>query len=119
MSTTYTKADVRKAVAELESEAKQAGLLPEGHSLSYNAGNPSNGITATVMVQGPDGNYVHGYDRFIPEFTYKTGPTVQHRLITAAINVLYALRIQREEAKREEDRRKMAYLSEHVARRSE
>lgn len=98
MSTTYTKADVRKAVAELESEAKQAGLLPEDHRLSYNAGNTSNGISATVLVTGPNGNHVHGYDRFIPEFTYKTGPTVQHRLITAAVNVLYALRWQREAA---------------------
>lgn len=100
MTTTYTKAEVRRAVAELESEALQAGLLPEGHKLSYSSGNPSSGITATVMVQGPDGNYVHGYDRFIPEFTYKTGPTAQYRLLTAAINVLYALRWQRERAAR-------------------
>lgn len=118
MSTTYTKAEVRSAVTELEFEAKAAGLLPEDHKLIYNAGNTSYNITATVLVQGPD-SYVHGYDRFIPEFSYKDGPTAQHRLITAAIMPLYVLRIQREAAKREEDRRKMQYLTGHVARRSE
>jgi hypothetical protein len=52
------------------------------------------------MVKGPEGNYVHGYDRFIPEFTYKTGRTEQARLLTAALNVFYALRLQRDEAAR-------------------
>jgi hypothetical protein len=66
------------------------------------------------MVQGPDGNYVHGYDRFIPVFTYKTGPTEQARLLEAALNVFYTLRIQREEAAR----LARVQLSEHVARRS-
>jgi hypothetical protein len=89
----YTKDEIRSAVASLEMEARVAGILPDDHKLVYNAGNTSNGISATVMVQGPDGNYVHGYDRFIPEFTYKTTSTMQHRLLTAAINVFYALRI--------------------------
>lgn len=96
----YSANEVRTTVAELEWEAQAAGILPTDHKLVYNAGSPSNGITATVMVQGPDGNYVHGYDRFIPEFTWKTTSTVQHRLLTAAINVFYALRMQREEAAR-------------------
>jgi hypothetical protein len=94
----YSANDVRSLVSQLDIEAKQAGLLPFDHKLVYNAGSPSNGITATVMVQGPDGQYVHGYDRFIPEFTYKTTATMQHRLLTAAINPLYALRWQRERA---------------------
>jgi hypothetical protein len=92
----YTKADIRNTVAELESEAQQAGLLPEDHKLVYNAGSTTNGISATVMVQGPDGNYVHGFDRFIPEFTWKTTSTMQHRLLVAAINVFYAFRLQRD-----------------------
>jgi hypothetical protein len=98
MTTRYSKEDIRSTVAQLDIEAKQAGLLPMDHKLVYNAGSTSNGISATVMVQGPNGNYVHGYDRFIPEFTYKTTTTMQHRLLTAAINVLYALRLQREDA---------------------
>lgn len=92
--TRYTKAELRSTVATLEMEARVAGLLPDDHKLVYNAGSTSNGISATVMVQGPDGNYVHGYDRFIPEFTYKTTSAMQHRLLTAAINVFYAFRIQ-------------------------
>lgn len=96
--TRYSANEVRSIVNQLQVEAQIAGLIPEDHKLVYNAGNLSNGITATVMVQGPDGNYVHGYDRFIPEFTYKTGPTVQARLLLAATNVLYQLRWQRERA---------------------
>lgn len=92
----YTKTEIRNTVALLEMEARVAGLLPDDHKLVYNAGSTSNGISATVMVQGPDGNYVHGYDRFIPEFNYKLTSTDQHRLLTAAINVFYAFRIQRD-----------------------
>lgn len=92
----YTQNEVRSIVSQLDIEAKQAGLLPLDHKLSYNAGSNSNGISATVMVQGPDGNYVHGYDRFIPEFNYKTTSSQQYRLLEAALNVLYALRIQRD-----------------------
>ncbi len=88
----YTKAEIRSTVATLEMEARVAGLLPDDHKLVYNAGSTANGISATVMVQGPDGNYVHGYDRFIPEFTYKTTSSMQHHLLTAAVNVFYAMR---------------------------
>lgn len=116
---TFTKAEVRSIVNQLDVEAKQAGILPLDHKLVYNGGSTSNGISATVMVQGPEGNYVHGYDRFIPEFTYKDGPTVQARLLLAATNVLYMLRWKAEREQREEDKRKMNFLSEHVARRSE
>jgi hypothetical protein len=94
--TRYTKADIRNDVWQLEREAHAAGLLPEDHKLIYNAGSTTNGISATVMVQVPGGNYVHGFDRFIPEFTYKTTSTMQHRLLTAAINVFYAFRLQRD-----------------------
>jgi len=96
MSTRYSKNDVRSIVSQLDIEAKQAGLLPHDHKLVYNAGSTSNGISATVMVQGPDGNYVHGYDRFIPEFNYKLTTTDQYRLLSAAVNVFYAFRIQRD-----------------------
>ncbi len=92
MSVRYSRSDVARIVSDLESEAKQSGLLPEDHKLAYNAGSPTNGISATVMVQGPDGNYVHGYDRFIPEFTWKTASREQFRLVTAAVNVFYAIR---------------------------
>jgi hypothetical protein len=94
----YSKNEIRSTVATLEMEAKVAGILPDDHKLVYNAGSTTNGISATVMVQGPDGNYVHGYDRFIPEFTYKTTTTMQHRLLVAAINVFYTFRHQRESA---------------------
>jgi hypothetical protein len=94
----YTKNEVRSIVATLEMEARVAGILPDDHRLVYNAGSPSNGITATVMVQGPDGNYVHGYDRFIPEFNYKMASSEQFRLIESAVNVFYALRLQLESA---------------------
>lgn len=94
----YTKEDVRSIVSQLDIEAKQAGLLPLDHKLSYNAGSPTNGVTATVMVQGPDGNYVSGLDRFVPEFNWKMTSTDQYRLLSAAVNVFYALRIQREAA---------------------
>lgn len=96
----YSKSEVRGIVSQLDTEAKMAGLLPMDHKLTYNAGNVTNGISATVMVLGPDNNYVHGYDRFIPVFTYKTGPTEQARLLEAAMNVFYALRMQQESAAR-------------------
>ena len=88
----YTKAEIRNTVWELEMVARVAGLLPDDHKLVYNAGSVTNGISATVMVKGPDGNYVHGYDGFIPEFTYKTTSAMQYRLLTAAINVFHAMR---------------------------
>jgi len=92
----YTKEEIRPIVATLEMEARVAGILPDDHKLVYSAGSISNGISATVMVQGPDGNYVHGYDRFIPEFTYKMTSTDQYRLLLAAVNVFYTFRIQQE-----------------------
>lgn len=98
----YTKAEVEGIVKQLDVEAKMAGILPMDHGLVYNSGNVQNGISATVMVKGPDGNYVHGFDRFIPEFTYKTGRTEQARLLAAALNVFYVLRLQRDEAEPEE-----------------
>lgn len=96
--TRYTKADVRSIVNQFDVEAKQVGLLPLDHKLVYNAGSSTNGVTATVMVQGPEGRYVSGLDRFVPEFNWKMTSTDQFRLIEAAVNVLYALRIQREAA---------------------
>ncbi len=92
----YTKAEVRSIVATLEMEARVAGILPDDHRLVYNAGSTSNGISATVMVTGPDGNYVHGYDRFIPEFNYKITSSEQYRLLEAAVNVFYAFRVLRD-----------------------
>lgn len=97
----YTRSDLESIVAQLSVEAKQAGLLPMDHFLVYNKGNVSNGISATVMVKGPFGNYVHGYDRIIPEFTYKTTMKDQFKLLEAALNVLYALRLQKEKAAKE------------------
>lgn len=97
----YSQSEVRSIVSQLDVEAKMSGLLPMDHKLVYNAGNISNGISATVMVKGPEGNYVHGYDQFIPVFTYKTGPTEQARLLEAAMNVFFALRWQKERAERD------------------
>jgi len=94
----YTRSDLVSIVSQLELEAKQAGMLPMDHKLVYNLGNTTNGISATVMVKGTDGNYVHGFDRFIPEFTYKTSMRDQYRLLAASLNVFYAFRIQREDA---------------------
>lgn len=96
----YTKNEVRGIVSTLDVEAKLAGLLPMDHSLVYNVGNTTNGISATVMVKGPDGNYVHGFDSFLPEFSYRTGLTQQAQLLGAAMNVFYSLRRQREDAAR-------------------
>lgn len=98
MSVRYTKAEVAGIVAQLDVEAKMAGLLPMDHRLVYSGGSTTNGISATVMVQGPENRYVHGFDRIIPQFNYKMGPTEQFRLLEAALNVLYALRLQRESA---------------------
>jgi hypothetical protein len=91
MSARYTKTDVRNAVSSLSSIAKTVGILPADHSLVYGGGNISNGISATVTVRGPEGQYVHGYDRFIPEFTYKTTMREQVKLIDAVTNALYAV----------------------------
>jgi hypothetical protein len=96
--TRYTNSDLVSVTNQLDVEAKQAGLLPLDHKLVYNGGNQSNGISATVMVKGPDGNYVHGFDRFIPEFSYRTTRKQQYQLLEAALNVFYAMRIQREAA---------------------
>lgn len=96
--TRYSANDVRSIVSQLDVEAKQAGILPADHKLVYNGGNITNGISATVMVQGPEGNYVHGYDRFIPEFNYKLTRKDQYRLLEAALNVFYVFRLQRESA---------------------
>lgn len=110
----YTRKDLESAVSILDVEAKLAGLLPMDHRLGYAAGNGSNGISAQIWEFDKDGKPVHG-SRFIPEFTYKTGPTEQAKRIEAALNVFFALRMQREEAARTA---RMA-LSAHVARRSE
>ena len=94
----YTRSDLESIVSQLDVEAKQAGLLPMDYKLVYNKGNTSQGISATVMVKGVSGNYVSGFDRFIPEFTYKTSMRDQYRLLAAALNVFYSFRIQQEAA---------------------
>lgn len=109
----YSKSEVRGIVNQLEVEAKLAGLLPMDHKLSYSAGNTSNGISAQIFTVNAEGQHVLR-PLFVPEFGYKTGPTEQAKLLGAALDVFFALRLQREEA----DRIKRRELSEHVARRS-
>ena len=83
----------------LSVEAKLAGLLPMEHRLGYAAGNQSNGISAQIWEFDADGKPVRS-SYFVPEFTYKTGPTEQYKRIEAALNVFFALRRQKEEAER-------------------
>lgn len=96
----YSKNEVRGIVGMLDVEAKMSGLLPMDHKLIYHAGNVTNGVSATVVVLNAENQQVHGFDSFIPEFTYKTGPTTQARLLEAALNVFFALRRQTEAAAR-------------------
>lgn len=96
----YTRKEVEGIVRMLDVEAKMAGLLPMDHRLGYAAGNLTNGISAQVWTFDADGKPVHNFYRFVPEFNYKQGPTEQARLLEAALNVFFALRMQREAAAR-------------------
>lgn len=96
--TRYSISDLTSVTNQLEVEAKQAGILPLDHKLVYNNGNQSNGISATVMVKAENGVYTYPEYRFIPEFSYKTTRKQQYQLLEAALNVFYAMRIQREAA---------------------
>jgi hypothetical protein len=98
MSARYTNSDLASITAQLDIEAKQAGILPMDHKLVYSGGNQSNGISATVMVKAENGAYTYPEFRFIPEFNWKTTRKEQYKLIEAAVNVFYALRLQRERA---------------------
>jgi hypothetical protein len=50
------------------------------------------------MVKAENGAYTYPEFRFIPEFNWKTTRKEQYKLIEAAVNVFYALRLQRERA---------------------
>jgi hypothetical protein len=115
MSVRYSKSEVASIVQQIETEAKEAGLIPADSVLVYRNGNTSYVSSATVICFSSDGERYREADSFIPEFNGKMGPTEQYRLLEATLRVFHSFRKQRQEA----DKRKMAYLSAHVARRSE
>ena len=123
MSTRYSADDVRSIVKQIETEAKLAGLIPAESGLYYTPGNSSYSITGTVMCHSTAEDSKHQYireaDDFLPEFNYKMTRTDHGHLLSATLRVFHTFRKQREAVEQEETRRKMNYLAEHVARRSE
>jgi hypothetical protein len=92
----YSQSEIESLVRQIDTEAKMAGLLPNGHHVYYSAGNPTNGISAEVYVfDGDSGTRVHGYGDFLPEFTYRQGKTEQYKVLTATLLVFHAFRRQR------------------------
>jgi hypothetical protein len=121
MSNRYSVREVEAIVKHIELDAKEAGLIPAAAFMSYHPGNAGQGIAGYVdcIVQHEDGQYESVRTDFIPKFPYHMTKTDHARLLNAVRDVFYAFRRNREEAEQEENRRKMNYLSEHVARRSE
>lgn len=91
----YTARDIRTIVSQISVEAKEQGLLPMDHILLYFPGNVTNGHAAVVAEHDAEAKWVHGTS-FLPEFSYKTGPTEQYKRLEAVLNVFFALRRQRE-----------------------
>lgn len=98
MGYTYTKANVRSIVEQIDIEAKQAGLLPMDHRLQYEAGNTSYHVQTRINVLNGENQYVTGLNDFLPEFSVKAGPTQQYTQLQSTLRVFHALRKQREAA---------------------
>lgn len=94
----YTTKEILSLVREIENEAKQTGLLLPDHKLIFKSGNTSQGIAATITVKNSDHLYVPGYGQFLPNFSHKSGPTEQYRVLMAVLNVFYSLRNLRDKA---------------------
>lgn len=97
MSTRYTKTDVRKMVASLESIAKQTGVMPDHARLVYSPGNASNGIPASIecYAENDNGHRNTVSVQFVPQFTYKSTLREQSKMVEAAFNALHAVAMER------------------------
>lgn len=117
MATRYSTKEVQSIVAQIDMEAKEAGLLPMDAKLIYSAGNSTYGITGAVEAVQKEANGHRHPIRvdFLPEFTYKMSKNDHARLLNATLRVFHSLRRQREDAAKAARRQ----LAEHVARRSE
>lgn len=99
MSSNYSANEVRSIVKQIETEAKQAGLIPADSFMAYSPGNSSNGISGWVDCNRKDDEgYHHIRLDFIPEFTYKMSKNDHARLLNATLKVFHALRRQQESA---------------------
>jgi hypothetical protein len=68
--TTYTSADVKRALMALAPEANRAGALGADEVIIYSAGSKLNGVAPEVLVRGADG--IHSHAPFLPRFTHKS-----------------------------------------------
>jgi len=119
----YTHEENRSSLQGITVQAYEAGLLKTNQRLSYEKGNGNYALPTRIRVE--EFNQTTGKWEYIsspvwvPEFSWKDGPTVVGNTLTAVSNVLWGIIQPKREAEDAERKRKMNFLAEHTARRSE
>lgn len=118
----YTHKENKYLLNILAMQASAIGLLKEDERLEYEQGNLSRGIATVIRLvrvnpEGPRTNLPR--PQWIPEFGYRDGPSIIGTALSAAAGPIAELFQRKVIVDRDERQRKMNYLSEHVARRSE
>lgn len=118
----YTHKENQQMLKVMEAQAHGIGLLQPGENLEYRKGNTSYGHATEIGVikvheDGQRENVTRPV--WVPEFGYKDGPSTVGRVLYAVSNVIYHQFMTQVNAEHEERKRKMDYLAEHTARRSE
>lgn len=88
-----TKKDLRNAAERLTQNAQACGLLEPHESVTYNAGNASNGIAAVLSVRTVVDHQQRSERQayWLPRFNYAETLRTQYKAIEAASDVLRAM----------------------------
>lgn len=99
--TKFTHSENRSALLTITSQAIEAGLLKSNQRLSYETGNSSYAVPTRIRIEELNDRweYVSG-QAWVPEFTYKDGPTYVGRALTVLSNTLWSINMNKQEAAR-------------------
>lgn len=89
-----TRKDMETLVKDIESDAKELGLLQPYEELVWSPGNVTNGYAPEVSVyirQETGMNRDWNAGDFLPKFTHKDTATMAHAKLSATLRVLEAM----------------------------
>lgn len=97
--TRYTHEENRSALQAITLQAFEAGLLKENQRLYYDKGNGNYAVPTRIRVEEMTQEEVHGEFKWeyistptwVPEFSYKDGPTTVGKTLTVVSNLLWGI----------------------------
>jgi hypothetical protein len=105
----YTHEENRMSLQAITLQAFEAGLLKENQRLYYDKGNGNYAVPTRIKVEEfneetQKWEYI-SHPAWVPEFTYKDGPTAVGKVLTGVANVLWAIIMHKRQAELDELRK--------------